>query len=130
MAALNDNIISSLIKKATESIRHRMNYIHESTEDSVQRMFHAIEPESEFPITRHPNASETLIAVKGRLQVTIYNEHKEVIEETIIAPMADNIGYHIPVGIWHRVKSLETGTVVFETREGPYSPVAEEDILR
>lgn len=131
MAALNNNIISSLITKATESIRHRMNYnIHESIEDSVQRMFHAIEPESEFPITRHPNASETLIAIRGRLQITIYNEQKDVIDKVTIAPMSDNIGYHIPSGTWHRVNSLKHGTVVFETREGPYSPVAEEDILR
>ncbi|WP_352230658.1 WbuC family cupin fold metalloprotein [Bacteroides sp. B1-V-101] len=49
-----------------------MNWnLHESFEGSVQRMFNAIESGSKIPIARHPNLSETLIILRGRLRVLI-----------------------------------------------------------
>ena len=60
----------------------------------------------------------------------IYNDQKEVIENIVLNKGTNNIGYHIPKGVWHTVVSLETGTVLFETREGPYMPVEECDILK
>lgn len=128
---LTTDIIDDTTRKASQSPRLRMNYnLHESFEDTVQRMFNALEPETEIPIARHPNSSETLIMLRGRLRVLIYNDNKELVEDVVIAPNTENIGYHIPKGTWHKVESLEHGTVCFETREGPYAPVAEEDILK
>lgn len=128
---LTKNVINKVSLEAKVSPRLRMNYnLHESFEDSVQRMFNALEPGTEIPIARHPHSSETLIMLRGKLRVLIYDDSKSVIEDVIIAPNTDNIGYHIPKGTWHTVQSLESGTVCFETREGPYAPVAEEDILK
>ena len=128
---LNKSIIDNLTASAHSSPRLRMNYnLHESFEDSVQRMFNALEPGTEIPTARHPNSSETLIILRGKLRVLIYDDNKIIIEDVIIAPNTDNIGYHIPKGTWHTVQSLEHGTVCFETREGPYEPVAQEDRLK
>lgn len=128
---LKQDIIDKVSDEAKTSPRLRMNYnLHESFEDQVQRMFNALEPGTEIPIARHPNSSETLIILRGKLRVLIFDDNKNVIEDVIIAPNTDNIGYHIPKGTWHTVQSLEQGTVCFETREGPYAPVAEEDILK
>lgn len=128
---LKSSILDQVSAEAKTSPRLRMNYnLHESFEDSVQRMFNAIEPDSIIPIARHPFSSETLILLRGKLKVLIYNEKKEIIDEEILDEAIGNIGYHIPKGVWHCVESLETGTVLFETREGPYRPVEENDILR
>lgn len=127
-------LCSSILDKTTElakvSPRLRMNYnIHDSFEDSVQRMFNALEPGTIVPVARHPYSNETLIMLRGKLRVLIYDDKKNIIEDVVIAPNTDNIGYHIPKGTWHRVESLEHGTVCFETREGPYQPVSKEDLL-
>lgn len=128
---LKQTLVNHVTEDAKSSPRLRMNYnLHESFEDSVQRMFNALEPGTVVPIARHPYSSETLIMIRGKLRVLIYNENKEIIEDVIIAPNTENIGYHIPKGIWHKVESLESGTVCFETREGPYAPVAPEDIMK
>lgn len=128
---LKESIINKVSFDAKHSPRLRMNYnLHESFEDSVQRMFNALEPGTEIPIARHPNSSETLIMLRGKLRVLIYDDNKEILEDVIIAPNSENIGYHIPKGTWHKVESLESGTACFETREGPYAPVAEDDILK
>ena len=127
---LEREILNKVTGEARISPRLRMNYnLHESFEDSVQRMFNALEPGTIVPIARHPYSSETLIMLRGKLRVLIYNDKKDVIEDVVIAPNSEVIGYHIPKGTWHQVESLEEGTVCFETREGPYAPVAVEDIL-
>ena len=128
---LTSSIIDSLSKQASNSSRLRQNYnLHESFEDSVQRMFNALEPGTIVPIARHPYSNETLIMLRGKLRVLIYDDHKNIIEDVVLAANTENIGYHIPEGTWHQVESLEEGTVCFETREGPYAPVAECDILK
>lgn len=128
---LKEDIIENVSKQAQVAPRLRMNFnLHESFEDSVQRMFNAIEPGSVIPIARHPYSNETLILLRGKLRVLIYNDHKEIIEDIILDKEIGNIGYHIPKMTWHCVESLETGTVLFETREGPYAPVDEKDILK
>ena len=36
---------------------------------------------------------------------------------------------NVPIGQWHSLKSLESGTVLFECKDGPYAPLGTEDIL-
>ena len=36
----------------------------------------------------------------------------------------------IPAGQWHSIESLETGTVIFEAKDGAFAPISEDDILR
>ncbi len=128
---IKEEIIDLVSKQANESARLRMNYnLHESFNDSVQRMFNAIEPGSIIPIARHPYSNETLILLRGKLRIMIYNDQKEIIEDVVLNKEKGNIGYHIPRMTWHCVESLDPGTVLFETREGPYAPVEEKDILR
>ena len=128
---LKSDILDQISGEAKKTPRLRMNYnLHQSYNDSVQRMFNAIEPGSVITVARHPYSNETLILLRGRLRVLIYNDNKEVTEDVVLDKDTGNIGYHIPKGVWHRVESLETGTAIFETREGPYVPVSENDILK
>lgn len=128
---LSSKILEEVTKGACDSPRLRMNYnLHESFDDIVQRMFNALEPGTYVPIARHPNSNETLIMIRGKLRVKIYDCNLNETENVIIAPNSEFIGYHIPKGTWHRVESLEHGTICFETREGPYVPVAECDIIK
>lgn len=127
---LKATILNQLTEEAKKSPRLRMNYnLHKTYNDAVQRMFNAIEPGAIIPVARHPYSNETLILLRGSLKIVIYNSKKEIIEEAILDITKGNIGYHIPKGTWHTVQSLESGTVLFETREGPYKPVGTEDIL-
>ena len=128
---LTKDILKQVSEEAKSSPRLRMNYnLHKSFDDSVQRMFNALEPGTKVPIARHPYSSETLIILSGRLRILIYDGRKSVIEDVVIEANSDNFGYHIPKGTWHQVESLEYGTVCFETREGPYAPVEECDMLK
>lgn len=34
----------------------------------------------------------------------------------------------IPIGKWHDIKVLESGTVIFEAKDGTYAPLLAEDL--
>ena len=36
---------------------------------------------------------------------------------------------NVPPGQWHNLRSLESGTILFEAKNGVYQPLAEDEIL-
>ena len=47
-----------------------------------------------------------------------------------LAPGSTVVGLNIPIGQWHTVRALESGTVIMEVKDGPYEPTGEGDILK
>jgi hypothetical protein len=45
------------------------------------------------------------------------------------APARPVVALNIPLGQWHTVRALESGTVILECKDGPYAPIGPEDIL-
>lgn len=127
---INKALFDSLSLKAKNSSRLRTNYnLHESLDSKVQRLFNAMEPGTVIPIQRHWNTAETLLLVRGKMKVILYDDDKNIIEKAILSHESGNYGVHIPVGAWHCVEILEPDTVMFEVKEGPYAPLAPEDMM-
>lgn len=127
---LDTQLLDTITGQAKESPRLRMNYnLHDSLDAKAQRLFNTLEPGTQLPIHRHMNTAETYILVRGRLKVAYYNANKELTDSVILDPKEGKFGLHVPVGQWHTVTSLESGTTVFEVKDGPYSPLSSEDIL-
>lgn len=131
MKLIDKSLLDSVTSGAKESNRLRMNYnFHDSLDAPCQRLLNALEPETIVPIHRHQHTSETYILLRGKLRMMFYNDQKEVIEETILSSESANYGIHIPAGVWHAMEVLASGTVIFETKDGPYMPIQECDILK
>lgn len=127
---IDNKFLNKVSEEAMANPRLRMNYnFHESLEDKVQRLINALEPGTIIPIQRHRDAAESLILLRGILKITIYDNDKNVIEECFLNPLDGKYGYHIPKGVWHGVEVLAPNTVMFEVKEGPYSPLEEIDIM-
>lgn len=127
---LDSQLLDSITEQAKESSRLRMNYnLHESLDAKAQRLFNALEPGTVLPVHRHLHTSETYILVRGRLKVEYYNEKKELLESIALDPLTGMFGIHVPAGQWHTVIPLESGTMIFEVKDGPYTPLSPEDIL-
>ena len=41
-----------------------------------------------------------------------------------------NPGIVVPMGQWHKLECLESGTVIMECKDGAYEPLTEEEILK
>lgn len=131
MKLIDKSLLDTVTSGAKESNRLRMNYnFHDSLDAPCQRLLNALEPETIVPIHRHQHTSETYILLRGKLRMMFYNDDKEIIEETILSSESANYGIHIPAGVWHAMEVLASGTVIFETKDGPYMPIQECDILK
>ena len=131
MKLIDKSLLDTVTSGAKESNRLRMNYnFHDSLDAPCQRLLNALEPETIVPIHRDQHTSETYILLRGKLRMMFYNDDKEIIEETILSSESTNYGIHIPAGVWHAMEVLASGTVIFETKDGPYMPIQECDILK
>lgn len=124
-------LLDDLTAQAKASPRLRMNLdLRNSAEDSSQRMLNAIEPGSPLPIHRHTKSSETVVCLRGHLQEIFYDDNKKITEVIDLAPGTDCAALNIPIGQWHTVKVLQSGTVILEMKDGAYEPISPEDILQ
>lgn len=130
MKIIDSELLIKLSEQACNSPRLRMNHnLHASLEDKVQRLLNAMEPGTELPVHRHKDTDETYILLRGKLDVKVYNEQKELIATHRLDPNEGKYGIHIPANSWHTVEVLEKGTVIFEVKEGPYMPFEASDIM-
>ena len=127
---INDKLLNELTEQAKSSPRLRMNYdLRNSSEDQSQRMLNALEPGTPLPIHRHMKSTETVVCLRGRLREVFYNDKGEVTDVIDLAPKTDCVAVNIPIGQWHTVEVMESGTVIMEVKDGPYMPLDETDIL-
>lgn len=130
MNIIDDQLLQAVSKQAKENNRLRKNYnLHDSLDAPVQKLLNALEPKTEIPIHRHTNTSETYILLKGKIKVVFYSNDKQVTNEVILSPIDGSYGIDIPKGQWHKIEVLESGSVIFEVKEGPYQPIKNKDIL-
>lgn len=130
MNIINDCLLDGVTQQAKESARLRMNYnFHDSLDSPAQRLLNALELGTVLPIHRHQTTAETYVLIRGRIKVLFYNDLKEITEETVLDPKIGAYGVHIPIGQWHTLEVLESGSVIFEVKDGPYRPISEVDML-
>lgn len=121
-------ILDQLTEQAKASPRLRMNYdLRNSAEDKSQRMLNALEPGTVLPIHRHRSTSETVVCIRGHFEEYFYDENGNLTETVDMVP--GGIVLNIEVGQWHSLKSLESGTVLLEIKDGAYEPIGPEDIF-
>jgi hypothetical protein len=44
-------------------------------------------------------------------------------------PGGPTYAMNVPIGQWHRIESLESGTVILEFKNGPYVPITGDDVM-
>ena len=127
---IDQTLLDELTAEAKASPRLRMNRdLRNSSLDKSQRMINAIEPGSILPVHRHRKSSETVVILRGHLKEIFYDPNGRVTDVFDLTPNGDVIALNIPVGQWHTAEAVESGTVILESKDGPYGPTGPEDIL-
>ena len=127
---IDQHTLDALTVQAKASPRLRMNLdLRNSPEDQSQRMLNAIEPGTVLPIHRHRSTSETVVCLRGHLQEQFYDEDGRLTDTIDLMPNGPVVALNIPIGQWHTVRVLESGTVIMEVKDGKYEALGEEDIL-
>lgn len=122
-------ILDELSEKAKASPRLRCNLDMRNTpEDQSQRMLNALEPGTVMPIHRHKGSSETCVCIRGHFEEYFYDDKGNLTDTIDMVP--SGVILNIEKGQWHSLKCLESGTVLFEAKDGAYHPLEDDEILR
>ena len=129
MMIIDRHVLDALAARAQVSPRLRMNLdLRNSTEDQSQRMLNAIEPGTRMPVHRHRTTSETVVCLRGHFEEYFYDEFGVLTDVVDMRPGGTLL--NIPAGRWHSLRSLESGTVLLECKDGAWTPLEQEDVLR
>lgn len=127
---IDRKILDELTAKAKENPRLRMAMdLRNSPEDSSQRMLNALEPGTVMPIHRHHGSSETVVILKGKVRWIFYDERGVETDSVMLDADGDVRCINVERDRWHSLICLESGTVLFECKNGAYAPLAEDEIL-
>ena len=130
LRVISQEILDTVTREAktTPRLRKNLNF-HQQDDSSCHRLHNTVETDSYIPPHRHlgPEKEETIILLRGRLGVVFFDEEGNVLETAILSPGGVAVGVNIPHGEFHTLVSLESGTVFFESKAGPYRALTAEE---
>ena len=132
MKIINEQLLDETQAKALQSPRLRMNYnFHERLDDPINRLLNAMEPGTYLRPHRHlnPAKDEIFLLLRGKVAVFLFDEEGNITEKTILNPKEGAYGAEIKAGTWHGLLVLESGSVIYEIKQGPFAQLAPESAL-
>ena len=127
---IDKTLLDELTAAAKENLRLRTNYdLRTSSADSSQRMLNAMEPGTIVPIHRHTTTTEDVVILRGKGIQYLYDNDGNVVDEVLLEAGTTCAMMVVEKGRWHRFEVLESGTVIFEAKDGEYTPISSDDIL-
>lgn len=131
MKIIDEQLIDEVVAQAKKSPRLRMNYnFHQSLSDKCHRFLNALEIGTQIPVHHHVTKDETFIILKGKVRVNTYNDNGEIIDSIVLSSESSRYGVDIPKNTWHGLECLESGSVIFEVKEGPFVEHEVDGILK
>ena len=114
------DFLDKLFEQATMNPKLRQCFdLRTSEADTSQRMLIALLPGTVVPIHRHPQSTENVFLLCGKIVEVICDENGNEIERIHLDPTVGNYGCVVPQGAWHTVEVLEP-SVIYEAKDGKY----------
>jgi cupin fold WbuC family metalloprotein len=109
--------------QARSRLRQHLNP-HTSYDEHCQRFLNAIEPDSYIRPHRHEFRSttevETLLVLQGSVALIVFDDDGVLEFSVVFGQEFDSKIMEIGSMIWHTVIALESGTIIFEIKQGPF----------
>lgn len=121
---INRELFARVSAQAQAAPRRRKNFnFHVAEADACHRLLNAMEPDSYIPPHCHRDTSkdESIIALSGRFGVVFFDREGKVTGTASLSPGGEAVGVNIPHGVFHSLVALESGSLFFEAKAGPYS---------
>jgi len=122
---IDDGMLDDVSAQARAAPRLRRNRnIHASEQEPCNRLLNALEPGTYFVPHLHEDSTkdETMVMLRGSVGLLVFDRDGNVVEKAILDAAGGNRAVTIPHGVWHSIVVLEPGTILFETKAGPYRP--------
>ena len=127
---IDKELLDNLTAQAKINPRLRQSFdLRNSAEDKSQRMLNALEPGTIMPIHRHHASSETVVILRGKIRWIFYDDQGRITESTELRSDGDIRMLNVEKDRWHSLECLESGSVLYESKDGPYHPLEEDEIM-
>ena len=130
MKIVGSELLDAVSAAARTAPRLRKNHnLHQNDASACHRLLNAIEPGSYIQPHRHldPEKDESVILLRGSLGVITFDAQGKVTASALLRAGGDQVAADIQHGVYHTALALETGTIFFEAKAGPYLPLAPEE---
>ena len=120
---LSDEALQTTVRASRDSPRRRMIHpFHRSEQDSLHRMFNAMQPDSYVRPHRHldPPKAEAWIVLRGVVVFFTFEEDGTIRDCIELRASGPAFGVDLVPGVFHTFLATEPDTVVYEVKTGPY----------
>ncbi len=126
MIKITSQLLDEVTGKAKLSPRLRMNHnFHPELSDPVQRLLNALEPWTYIRPHKHTTKEECFVLLRGTVLAVVFNDDGSIRDHCILNASCGNLGLEFEENAFHMLTSLESGSVVYEIKEGPFVPHTE-----
>lgn len=80
-------------------------------------------------IHRRVAKDECFVVLRGKVRVTTHGDDGAVIGDVVLSRESGCYGVDISKGVWHKLEALESGSVIFECKEGAVGEHEVEGVL-
>lgn len=114
--------------KANPRLRQAMD-LRNTPEDLSQRMLNALEPGTVMPIHRHHGSSETVVILRGKIRWLFYDDNRNETERVVLDAEGETRMLNVEKDRWHSLECLTPGAVLYESKDGAYHPLEEDEVF-
>jgi len=126
MIKIDIPLLDEVTAKAKQSPRLRMNHnFHPQLDDPVQRLLNALEPWTYIRPHKHVTKEESFVLLRGSVLAVVFNDDGSIRDHVILNSASGSLGVEFEENAFHMLTSLESGSVVYEIKEGPFVPHTE-----
>jgi len=126
MIKITLDLIDKVTEQARTSPRLRMNYnFHPELGDPVQRLLNALEPWTYIRPHKHTTKEESFVLLRGTVLAVVFNTDGTIRDHAVLSAASGILGVEFEENCYHMLTSLETGSAVYEIKEGPFVPHTE-----
>lgn len=115
--------------KINPRLRQAMD-LRNSPDDQSQRMLNALEPGTVMPIHRHHTSSETVVVLRGKIEWIFYDNDGNETERVMLDANGEPRMLNVERDRLHSLVCLESGSALYESKDGAYQPLEEDEIMR
>ena len=127
---IDNKILDELSAQAKVNPRLRQSMdLRNSPEDQSQRMLNALEPGTIMPIHRHHLSSETVVILRGKIEWIFYDNDGNETERVTLDANGEPRMLNVERDRWHSLICLESGSVLYESKDGAYHPLTSDDVM-
>ena len=126
MIKIDNKLLDEVSARAKASPRLRMNHnFHPELDDPVQRLLNALEPWTYIRPHKHVTKEESFVLLRGTVLAVVFNDDGTIRDHCVLNAANGNLGVEFEENSFHMLTALESGSVVYEIKEGPFVPHTE-----